>query len=115
MSTQQVANRLFELCSQGHFDQASEELYDQNIVSVEPHGDPRESKGMDAIRAKMEWWNNSFEVLSAKVEGPWVNEPCFIVKFILDVKNKENGETSHMEELAVYTVENGKIVHERFF
>jgi hypothetical protein len=37
------------------------------------------------------------------------------VKFIIDVRNRESGEATHMEEFAVYTVANGKIVHERFF
>lgn len=115
MSTSEVANRLVNLCREGKFDAAAEELYDTNIVSIEADGPDREVQGMEAIRGKMAWWNSTFEFVSAQVEGPWINDPCFIVKFIIDVRNRESGEATHMEEFAVYTVANGKIVHERFF
>lgn len=115
MSTKTVADRLVELCRQGQFDAATEELYHPDIVSVEAEGEMRECRGMDAIRAKIDWWNNTFEVVGAQVNGPWINEPYFIVNFIIDVKNRETGEATHMEEYAVYQVEGDKIVHERFF
>jgi hypothetical protein len=53
MSTSEVANRLVNLCREGKFDAAAEELYDTNIVSIEADGPNREVQGMDAIRGKM--------------------------------------------------------------
>ena len=43
MTTQQVANRLVDLCRKGQIVQAIEELYDNDIVSVEPEYAPVKS------------------------------------------------------------------------
>lgn len=115
MSAKEVGEGLVAMCKQGQWNEAAEKYYAPNIVSVEADGDDREVQGMDAIRGKIEWFDNTFEVLNGTVGGPWVNEPCFITKYDIEVKNKQTGEVSQMSEYAVYTVENGKIVHERFF
>lgn len=103
------------MCRQGEFGAASERYYSPDIVSYEPEGEDRMAKGMEAIRAKMEWFNSTFEVLGAQVEGPWINEPYFAVKFVIDAKNRQTGEPAPMSEVAVYRVENDKVVEERFF
>ena len=56
MTTQQVADRLVELCNTGQWDKAQEELYADHAVSLELPGTPFPEKveGMDAIRAKGE-------------------------------------------------------------
>jgi hypothetical protein len=54
------------------------------------------------------------EVHSATVEGPFVNGDEFAVVFKLDSTMKKSGERSEMQEVAVYTVKDDKIVHERF-
>jgi hypothetical protein len=48
------------------------------------------------------------------VEGPWVGATGFALKYRIDVSQKSTGQRSHMEEIAVYTVRNGKIVREEF-
>jgi len=118
MSTQEVANKLVQLCSQGKFDEATNTLYAPDIVSVEagaPPGQSRETKGLDAVKAKGEWWTANHEVHSANVEGPLVAGPQFAVSFKLDVTFKPQNRRFQMEELAVYEVANGKIVREEFF
>lgn len=115
MDTQQIANRLVELCNQGQFDACYDELFDMGARSIEAEAENRITTGMEGIKGKVEWWNATFDVLGGSVEGPWINEPHFITKFNIDTKNKQTGETAHFEELALYTVENGKIVEERFF
>lgn len=118
MSTQEVANKLVQLCSQGKFDEATNTLYGPDIVSIEagaPPGQSRETKGLDAVKAKGEWWTANHEVHSAKVEGPLVAGPLFTVSFKLDVTFKPENKRFQMEELAVYEVANGKIVREEFF
>ncbi len=84
-------------------------------MSVEAEGADRETRGMDAIKAKMDWWNNTFDLHGQKIEGPWVNEPQFLIKLEADITKKATGERQTMSEHCLYTVENGKIVHERFF
>lgn len=118
MTTQEVADTLVKLCSQGKLDEATNTLYSQDIVSVEagaPPGQSRESKGLDAIKAKGEWWTTNHEVHSAKVEGPLVAGSHFAVTFKFDVTFKPQNKRFQMEEIAVYKVADGKIVYEQFF
>jgi hypothetical protein len=118
MTTQEIANTLVKLCSEGKFDEATEKLYSPDIVSVEagaPPGESRESKGIEAVRAKGEWWVNNHEVHSVNVEGPLVANSHFAVTFKLDVTFKPQSKRFTMEEVAVYKVDNGKIVYEEFF
>ena len=118
MTTKQVANKLVKLCSQGKFDQATEALYSDDIVSLEaaaPPGMSRESKGLAAVKAKGEWWAANHDVHSVKVEGPLVAGSHFTVTFKLDITFKPEKRRFKMEEVAVYKVASGKIVEEEFF
>jgi SnoaL-like domain len=118
LTTQEVADVLVKLCSEGQFAEAVEKLYSNDIVSVEagaPPGGSRESKGLEAVRAKGEWWVNNHEVHSSKVEGPLVAGSFFSVVFKLDVTFKPEKRRFQMEEVALYKVADGKIVYEEFF
>lgn len=118
MTTQEVANTLVQLCSQGKFDEAANRLYSPDIVSIEPSAPPgqsRESKGLAAVKAKGEWWTANHEVHSSKVEGPLIAGSYFAVTYKLDVTFKPQSKRFTMEEVAVYKVEGGKIVQEEFF
>lgn len=42
MTTQEIANRLVELCKIGQNDAAMQELYAADIVSIEPAGTPND-------------------------------------------------------------------------
>jgi hypothetical protein len=118
MTTQEVANTLVKLCSQGKFPEAMEALYSTDIVSMEagaPPGQSREAKGLEAVKAKGEWWAANHDVHSAKVEGPLVAGPYFTVTFKMDITFKPQAKRFSMEEIAVYKVADGKIVYEEFF
>jgi hypothetical protein len=115
MSVHDIATGLVDLCKEGKFGEAVAAYYADDIVSVESFGEPRESQGIEAIHAKMAWWASSVEVHGITVEGPWVNEPTFIVKFVMDTTDKSTNERKTWSELALYSVHEGKIVHERFF
>jgi ketosteroid isomerase-like protein len=117
MTTQEVADTLVKLCSVGKFDEAMA-LYSPDIVSMEagaPPGGSRESKGIDAVKAKGEWWVANHEVHSGAVEGPLVAGAHFAVTFKFDVTFKPDSRRFTMEEIAVYKVADGKIVYEEFF
>ena len=117
MTTKDVADKLVHLCSQGKFEDAMV-LYSPDIVSVEPFapsGQSRESKGIEAVKGKSEWWNANHEVHAAKVEGPLVAGPFFSVTFMMDVTFKPEKRRFKLEEVALYKVADGKIVHEEFF
>ena len=118
MTTKEVADKLVALCSEGKFHEATEALYSPDIVSMEagaPPGGSRESKGIEAVRAKGEWWMANHEVHSSVVEGPLVAGPYFSVVFKLDVTFKPEKRRFPMEEVAVYKVTDGKITYEEFF
>lgn len=118
MSTQDIANKLVDLCRQGKNEEALSTLYAEDAVSVEAvamPGGSQEAKGLAAIRAKGEWWFTNHEIHSASVTGPWPHGNRFIVGFQYDVTNKPSGRRMKMDEVGLYTIENGKIVREEFF
>ena len=118
-STAAVADELVSFCRAGRNADAINTLYSADIVSVESMGNesmPREMKGIDAIRGKNQWWAENNEVHSAAVEGPFVgNEDKFAVYYNYDCTFKPTGTRNNMEEMALYTVKDGKIVREQFF
>jgi ketosteroid isomerase-like protein len=118
MTTQEVANTLVKLCSQGKLMDAMKQLYSPDIVSVEagaPPGQSREAKGIAAVNAKSEYWTANHEIHSFVAEGPLVAGSHFSVIFKMDATFKPQDRRFQMEEIAVYKVADGKIVYEEFF
>ncbi len=116
MTTTEVANRLVTLCREGKTQQAVEELYGDNIVSLEPEGSqmPR-AEGIEAIKAKGAHFQESVsEWHGGNTSDPIVAGDFFTVQMDMDVTFKEIGRIQ-MNELAVYQVQDGKIVQEQFF
>ena len=116
MNTQEVANKLVELCRAGKNLDAIGELYADDVVSHEPKGSHMElSEGKEAAIAKnQQWYDMVEEVHSGQVSDPIVSGNFFSVTMDMDVTYKEYGRMP-MSEVAVYEVKNGKIVAEQFF
>ena len=117
MTTAEIAKQLVELCRKGENAKAHDLFYSPKIVSVEAvamHDMPRETKGIDGVRKKGEWWMTNHTVHSANATGPFVAVDKFAVVFEYDVTFKPTGKRNKMTEVAVYTVADGKIVHEEF-
>ena len=118
MTTLEIGKELVELCRAGKNDEALTRLFSDDIESVENMDTPgmgRVQKGIQAIRAKGAWWIENNEVHDALVEGPYPNGDRFIVRFKYDTTAKATGVRSVMDEAALYTVADGKIVKEEFF
>ena len=118
MSTFDVAKKYFELCKNHQNHVAVETLFSPDVVSVEAAampGSSAEVRGVKAVLDKGKQWMTNHEVHSAKAEGPWPHGNRFAVRFIYDVTNKPSGRRMQMDEIALFTVENGKIVREEFF
>ena len=118
MTTQEVADQLVQLCKEGKFNEAVATLYSEEIVSVEagaPPGQSRETKGLDGVKAKGEWWVANHEIHTAVVEGPLVAGSHFSVAFKFEVTFKPQNRRFLMEEIALYKVADGKVVYEEFF
>ena len=80
----EIANKLVELCRQGKNAEALDTLYADDVVSVEaavPPGMEREAKGLAAVRAKGQWWEENHEIRSAGVTGPWPHDDRFVAGF----------------------------------
>ena len=118
MTTLEVGKKLVELCDQGKYDTAMDLLYSPDIVSIEasvPPGQSAETRGLQGVLAKAKWWSDNHIVHAAKHDGPYPNGDQFIVKMTLEITRKAENRRFTMEEMALYTVANGKIVHEVFF
>ena len=117
MSTKEVANRLVEICRSGKIEDAQNELFAQDAVSIEPNESmgPRETKGLEAIRKKGEMFNSMLEeVHGATISDPVVAGNYFSISWVMDAKMK-GSERMMMSEICVYKVKDGKIVSEEFF
>lgn len=116
MNTQEVANQLVALCREGKNLEAVENLYSDNIVSIEPAGAPVErTEGIEAVKAKTQ----NFYAMVEEIHGGTVSEPLvagnhFSVNMEMDITFKGTGRTE-MNEICVYKVNDGKIVEEQFF
>ena len=118
MTTMEIGKKLVDLCKQNKNLEAINTLYSPDIVSVEAAGMPNmpaEMKGLPAVLGKNKWWLDNHEVHSASCEGPYPHGDQFIVRFNYDVTNKPSGKRMQMDEMALFTVDAGKIVREEFF
>lgn len=116
MSTQDVAEAFTALCKSGQLDEAGDRFWADDVVSLEPQDGPMSrTEGRDQAKAKGDWWVQNNEIHAFSTEGPMVNGDQFVLRFKMDVTFKPTGERSTVDEVAVYTVREGKIVEERFF
>ena len=97
-----------------------DEIYAENAQSIEavvpPGRDVRIAKGREAIKAKRQDWTATHEIQTLGAEGPYVHPPNrFSVRYEAEVTQKATGRKMSLREIAVYTVEEGKIVREEFF
>lgn len=119
MNTQEIANRLVELCRTGKFDQVYDELFADDAENVEmpamAEGPLGNARGLAAIKRKGEAWAEGIEEMhGGSVGEPIVAGNWFALPMTMDVTFKDRGRMA-MEELCVYQVRDGKIVREQFF
>lgn len=118
MTTQQIADRLVEVCRKGDFDKAQKELFAEDAVSIEPEASPgfeKETKGLAAIAEK----GKHFSAMVDTIHGITISEPvvagnAFAISLNMDVTMKGQNR-SPMAEICLYKVKDGKIISEQFF
>ncbi len=115
-STQEVANRFYELAQQGQYDLIQSELFSDTAISIEPEDSDFESvQGLVKIQEKAKTWQQKVEQMhDGFCSQPLVAGNYFTVAMGMDVTVKEQGRMK-MDEIAVYEVEEGKITSEQFF
>lgn len=117
MTTQQIADRLVELCRIPDFETAQKELFAEDAASIEPYATTdfaKETKGLSAILEKGKKFENKVEQMhSNEVSEPLVATQSFCVLMTMDVTMKGEGRMK-MSELCLYQVKDGKIISESF-
>lgn len=113
-SAMELGNEFVRLFNAGHAEKIEREMYASSIVSVEGHGVGMAWHGKQAVEAKAKEWMNDNIIHGARAEGPYVGSSGFAVKIEMDVETKSKNSRSVHREIAVYTVQDGKIVREEF-
>lgn len=118
MNTQQIAERLAELCRKQDWETAHQELYAEDAVSLEPYPTPafeKETRGRAAISQKGKKFDEMVETMHRiTVSEPLVAGNAIAFRMEMDATMKGEGRTT-MAEICVYMVKDGKIVSEQFF
>src|SRR5690348_9732840 len=106
MNVEQVAKRLVELCRQGKYTQAHEELFAPDAVNIEMEGmsdGPMGSaKGLDAIKQKGRAFGEMVEAVhDNQVSDPVIAGNWFSVSAVMDatMKGREIGRASCRERV----------------
>ena len=119
IDSEKIGDKLVGYCREGRNLDAINELYAEDVVSVEAMAPPegsREASGIDAVRGKNQWWIENHEVHGASVEGPFPHgDDRFAVLFDFEVTNKPSGQRMKMREVGVFTVSGGKVTREEFY
>jgi SnoaL-like protein len=117
MTTQEIADRLVQLCREGKWEEAQTELFSDDAESIEPPGSPglQTVKGLDKIKKK----GADFQDMVEATHGGSMSDPLVAGRYIsaaivLDATFKGQGRQT-MEEIALYETKDGKIVKEEFF
>ncbi len=119
MDLNEIANEFVAGCREHREVENLDKLYSADAVSVEAadfSGMGRETHGIEGIKGKHAWFENTFEVTGGSVSDPFPHgEDRFAVIFEAQTKNRETGEETEMKEVGVFTVAGGKITREEFF
>jgi len=120
MTTQQVANRYYELASQNKWIALQDELHGDNVICWEPeHAAARGvqvvTQGKEAVRAKGDANRQMIETIHSQ----YCSDPLVAGNFFSEVLKRDvsfkNRPRMVLEELCVFQVADGKIVLEQFF
>jgi ketosteroid isomerase-like protein len=85
--TIEIGKKLVEFCKQNENLKAVNELYADEIVSLESMSSPQgtdQAQGIEAIRRKNKQWEDEMEVHEMDVQGPFPLGDRFAVHFKFD-------------------------------
>jgi hypothetical protein len=117
MTTTEVANKLVAYVRKGQIFEAQSELYGDDIVCIEPEGTmaPHHTKGKQAVAEKGKQFASMIEERhGGSCSDPLIGGRFFTSEMSIDATMKGMGRQL-LEEVCVYEVKDGKIVHEQFF
>jgi hypothetical protein len=117
MTTQEVAARFNELAQQEKWFETQDELFADNVRSVEPPNSSyfKYAEGKGPVRKKGEEFVKKVqEFHGAYTAQPVIGGNHFAVARSFDITTKDFGRIK-IEEIMLYEVKNGQIVLEQFF
>ena len=116
MTTQQVADRLVQLCREGGNLQAIDELYARDVISKEPKGHPHEiTEGIEGVKNRTRQYMASvIETHAIHLSEPIVYGNHFAFVLEVDATYHKHGRVKG-GELCVYEVKDGKVISDEFF
>ena len=120
MTTQEVANRYYELASESKWTEIQDELHADNVTCQEPahvaqRGAQLVTAGKEAVKAKSVANREMIETIHSQYcSQPVVAGNFFSLGLKRDVTFKNRGRMQ-LEEICVFQVAEGKIVLEQFF
>jgi hypothetical protein len=117
LTTQEVAARFHELAQQEKWFEIQDELFADNVRSVDPENSPYfgYAEGKANVRKKgQDFVGGITELHSAYTTAPVVGGNHFAVGRGMDVTTKKFGRVK-IDEIMLYAVKDGEIVLEQFF
>src|SRR5690349_20894049 len=117
MTTKEVAARFNELAKQEKWFEIHDELFADNVKSIEPAGSPYmpDAEGRTTVRKKADDFVSRIrEVHSLATGEPIVTGNHFAVTREKDLTVEPHGRIQ-IHEIMLYEVKDGKIVLEQFF
>ena len=116
MTIQEVATQFHAYMQQGAYEKIYTELFSEDATSDEtPGSDWAKAHGMKEIHEKGNKWRELVEEMyGGTTASPVVTGDYFSCYMTMDFKPK-GGPRTHMEEIGMYKVKDGKIVSEQFF
>ena len=119
MTTQEVADKFYEMGQANQWDKIQDELYSDDAESIEPPNAEmsglKNVQGKAALKEKSKQFNEMVEEMyGGFCSKPVVGGNYFSVAMGMDAKFK-GMERMNMDEICVYEVKDGKIVKEQFF
>jgi hypothetical protein len=116
-TTQEVGARFNELAQQGKWFEIQDELFADNVRSIDPKNSPYfgYAEGKGPVRKKgMDWVEKVEQVHGAVATQPLICGNHLAVGYSFEITTKDFGRIK-IEEIMLYEVKDGQIVLEQFF
>ncbi len=117
LTTQAIAARFNELAQQEKWFEIQDELFADNVKSIEPANSPylKDAEGKAPVREKGEnWVKRITAAYKLATTEPVVAGNHFAIGREFDIEVNELGRV-HINEIILYEVKDGKIILEQFF
>lgn len=107
-----LADRIVDMANGDHGD-AVFDIYADDVESIEMNQPA--TVGLDAIRQKLEGWNNMVSNPKFTAKNVWVDGNTIIVEWVGDVTMNASGKQAILREIAIHEIKDGKIQRERYY